>query len=213
MSSPAGEGNSEEQDSSGQGAAGDQQEDENNNGFSSVKLPNVKKGQPVLCTDANLVEKQTTPPKYFTDATLLSAMTGIARYVSDPAIKKVLRETDGLGTEATRAGIIELLFKREYLTRKGKEIRATDIGKQLITSLPSVMGYPDMTAHWESQLEAISQREINYQHFMTPMTQGLGQLIDEVSAVEFRGLKGLGKPPKQWAKKKKPAAKPRKRAS
>jgi hypothetical protein len=48
---------------------------------------------------------------------------------------------------------------------------------------------------------------------MAPMTQGLGQLIDEVSAVEFRGLKGLGKPPKQWAKKKKPAAKPRKRAS
>lgn len=188
------------------------QESENNGGFSSVKLPNVKKGQPVLCADANLVEKQTTPPKHFNDATLLGAMTGIARYVSDPSIKKVLRETDGLGTEATRAGIIELLFKREYLSRKGKEIRSTDIGKQLITSLPSVMGYPDMTAHWESQLEAISQREINYQHFMAPMTQGLGQLIDEVSAVEFRGLRGLGKPPKQWAKKK-PATKRGKRTA
>ncbi|WP_277253849.1 DNA topoisomerase, partial [Neptunomonas phycophila] len=76
---------------------------------------------------ADVHEKQTSPPKYFTDATLLSAMTGIARYVSDTAIRKVLRETDGLGTEATRAGIIELLFKRGFLTRVAKDIRATEV--------------------------------------------------------------------------------------
>ncbi|PWQ94253.1 DNA topoisomerase III [Leucothrix arctica] len=162
-------------------------------GFASAKLPNVKKGNELLCTDAQLIDKQTSPPKHFNDATLLGAMTGIARYVNDPAIKKVLRETDGLGTEATRAGIIELLFKREFLSRKGKEIRATVIGRQLITSLPANMGYPDMTAHWESQLDAISQRKMNYNQFMQPMTQDLSQLIDEVSRVEFKGLQGLGK--------------------
>ena len=167
------------------------------------QLPTVKKGEVVHCIDANLIEKQTSPPKHFTDATLLSAMTGIARYVNDPTIKKVLRETDGIGTEATRAGIIELLFKREYLARKGKEIRATQIGRQLITSLPTSMGYPDMTAHWESQLEAICQREISYGHFMQPMTAGLQQLIDDVSAVQFSGLRGLGKAPKKWSKKTK----------
>jgi DNA topoisomerase-3 len=161
--------------------------------FSSAKLPDVKKGEELQCIDAELINKQTSPPKYFTDATLLGAMTGIARYVNDPAIKKVLRETDGLGTEATRAGIIELLFKREFLSRKGKEIRATIIGRQLITSLPESMGYPDMTAHWESQLEAISQRQMNYAQFMQPMTQDLSQLIGEVSNVEFKGLQGLGK--------------------
>lgn len=157
------------------------------------RLPEVKKGEEVLCTEAELAEKQTTPPRHFTDATLLSAMTGIARYVSDPAIKKVLRDTDGLGTEATRAGIIELLFKREFLTRKGKEIHATAIGRTLIISLPENIGKPDMTAHWESQLEAISQREMRYEQFMQPMTQGLAQLIDEVAAVDLRGLQGLGK--------------------
>ena len=167
----------------------------NSGGFSSKKLPNVKKGESVLCSAADLAEKQTSPPKHFTDATLLGAMTGIARYVSDPAIKKVLRETDGIGTEATRAGIIELLFSREFLTRKGKEIRATNIGRQLITSLPDVMGHPDMTAHWESQLEAISQREMKYGQFMQPMVEGLNQLIDEVSGVQFQGLQGLGKSP------------------
>ncbi len=171
--------------------------------FSAKQLPNVKKGDLVTCTAANLIEKQTTPPAHFTDATLLGAMTGIARYVNDPAIKKVLRETDGIGTEATRAGIIELLFTREYLTRKGKEIRATNIGIQLITSLPESMGYPDMTAHWESQLEAICKREISYGNFMQPMTQGLQQLINDVGAVEFTGLNGLGKAPNKWGKKRK----------
>ena len=177
--------------------------EDDNGGFSANQLPLVKKGDPVNCTNATLIEKQTSPPAHFTDATLLGAMTGIARYVNDPAIKKVLRETDGIGTEATRAGIIELLFMREYLVRKGKEIRATNIGLQLITSLPESMGYPDMTAHWESQLEAICQREISYGNFMQPMTQGLQQLINDVGSVEFSGLQGLGKAPKKWGKKKK----------
>ena len=183
-------------------ASGSDKGESNKDGFSAKRLPQVKKGDAVNCSDANLVEKQTSPPKHFTDATLLSAMTGIARYVSDPAIKKVLRETDGLGTEATRAGIIELLFTREFLTRKGKEIRATIVGRKLITSLPESMGYPDMTANWESQLEAICQREISYGHFMQPMTQGLHQLIADVGSVEFTGLQGMGKAPKKWGTKK-----------
>jgi DNA topoisomerase-3 len=176
-------------------AAADNDADEQTDadGFSASKLPDVKKGDEVLCTGAELAEKQTTPPRHFSDATLLSAMTGIARYVHDPAIKKVLRETDGLGTEATRAGIIELLFKREFLMRNGKEIRATEVGRQLITSLPENMGSPDMTAHWESQLEAISQKQMSYAQFMQPLTQGLTQLIAEVGAVDFRGLRGMGK--------------------
>jgi len=162
--------------------------------FSAVNLPTVLKGDKVHCQQADLKEKQTTPPKYFTDATLLSAMTGIARYVTDVSIKKVLRDTDGLGTEATRAGIIELLFKRQFLTRKGKDIRATDVGTQLICSLPERMTIPDMTAHWESQLEAISQREIKYAHFMDPITQSIYALIGEVKTVTFSGLKGKGTP-------------------
>jgi len=162
------------------------------NEFSSKKLPNVAKGDQVSCIDAKLDEKQTSPPKHFTDATLLAAMTGIARYVSNPEIKKVLRETDGLGTEATRAGIIELLFKRQFLTRKGKEIRATDVGRQLINSLPQQMVLPDMTAHWESQLEAISEKTMKYGEFMQLLTQGLSSLINEVSDVSFSGMKGMG---------------------
>lgn len=162
--------------------------------FAPNPLPDVKQGDTLHCVDGQLDEKQTSPPKHFTDATLLAAMTGIARYVTDPEIKKILRETDGLGTEATRAGIIELLFKRQFLTKQGKEIRATDIGKKLINSLPERMVVPDMTAHWEAQLEAICEKRLRYNDFMQPLVSGLHTLLAEVESQKafFSGLNGLG---------------------
>lgn len=140
----------------------------------------VKKGESVLCIDTELLSKETQPPRPFTDATLLSAMTGIARFVKDPEIKKILRETDGLGTEATRAGIIELLFKRQFLTRQGKSIRSTKVGQNLILSLPESVSMPDMTAHWELQLEEISKKEFSYQQFMYQLNSSLLTLVEQL---------------------------------
>lgn len=156
--------------------------------FSSINLPNVKVGELVQCLKGDLIEKNTTPPKYFTDATLLGALTGISRFVTDAAIKKALRETDGLGTEATRAGIIELLFNREYLTKKGKEIHATEVGIKLITALPKQISQPDMTAMWESQLESISTKSMSYQSFIGGVQGNLELLISEVKNISFTGL-------------------------
>ena len=181
--------------------------------ISGIKVAKeVKVGDTVHCTSGELIEKNTTPPKHFTDATILSALTGIARYVTDLHIKKALKETDGLGTEATRAGIIELLFKRGFLTRVAKDIRATEVGRQLIISLPDAVSYPDMTAHWESQLTAISQRELNYAGFLEPMTNGLENLLAQVKGVTFHGLAGKGKAPykakaRRKSRVKKPASK------
>jgi len=148
---------------------------------SQNRLPSLKKGQLLQSHQAQLVEKNTQPPQYFNDASLLSAMTGIARYVTDPDIRKVLRETDGLGTEATRSGIIELLFKRRFLMRQGKQIRATDTGKSLIKALPEIASTPDMTAKWEATLNAISKKEIAYQSFMSPLEEQLKVLITQAA--------------------------------
>ncbi len=154
-------------------------------------LPPLQKGQELHCERGELVEKNTTPPPYFTDATLLSAMTGIARYVSSADIRKILKDTDGLGTEATRAGIIELLFRRGFLTRKGKQIHDTDAGRGLIKALPEEASLPDMTAHWESTLNAISNRESNYADFMQPLQVQLRKLIANSSSGSVNSLRGV----------------------
>ena len=157
-------------------------------------LPIVKKGQILFCSKGEIINKKTQPPKPFTDATLLSAMTGIARFVQDKELKKILRETDGLGTEATRAGIIELLFKRGFLYKKGKNIHSSEAGRILIQALPDIATQPDMTAHWESQLTGISQKQTSYQQFMEALTQMLPDLVRYVNFNALRRLSSVEKP-------------------
>ncbi|WP_198780387.1 DNA topoisomerase III [Shewanella putrefaciens] len=169
-------------------------DDEENDEFIG-QLPPLKLGQVLHCTRGELLEKNTQPPKAFTDATLLSAMTGISRYVTDPEVRKILKETDGLGTEATRAGIIELLFKRGFLQRLGKSIVSTDVGKGLINSLPASATTPDMTALWEASLNGICHKETSYQAFMQPLLGTLSTLIQNAGAqlpTALNGLKGQG---------------------
>ncbi len=82
---------------------GSKERDEENDG---TPLPVVAKGDELLCEKGEVVERQTQPPRHFTDATLLSAMTGLRALCRDKDLKKILRATDGLGTEATRAGLL-----------------------------------------------------------------------------------------------------------
>lgn len=154
-------------------------------------LPPLEKGQLLACIKGEVLEKITQPPKPYTDATLLAAMTGIARYVDDPEIKKILKETDGLGTEATRAGILELLFKRQFLVRKSKSIHSTQTGRALICSLPDKASKPDMTAQWESSLDAISQQLLSYQSFMQPLNTVLNEMITQAKGLDTSLLKAL----------------------
>lgn len=173
-------------------------------------LPTLIKGQILDCYRGEVIDKNTQPPAYFTDATLLAAMSNIARFVQDPDLKKVLKETDGLGTEATRAGIIELLFKRQFLQRIGKTIQATEVGRKLIESLPDSLTLPDMTALWEMQLNAISHKEQSYQGFVFPLQEQLGHIIKKAIADGPQALVNLPASPTGFKKsfaKRKPVAK------
>ncbi|MFT4798777.1 MAG: DNA topoisomerase-3 [Sulfitobacter sp.] len=154
-------------------------------------LPALRKGDVCNSEDGELLTKETSPPKPFDDASLLAAMTGIARYVNNPEIRRVLKETDGLGTEATRASIIELLFTRGFLQRLGKTIRSTAAGKGLIASLPTMATTPDMTAEWETVLGAISRKEMTYQAFMSPLESSLRDLINQSLVQLPTGLKDV----------------------
>ncbi|QIE95989.1 DNA topoisomerase III [Pantoea stewartii] len=183
---------------------GSKERDEENDG---MPLPVVAEGDVLLCEHGEVLAKQTQPPRHFTDATLLSAMTGIARFVQDKELKKVLRATDGLGTEATRAGIIELLFRRSFLQKKGRYIHSTDTGKALIHSLPDLAARPDMTAQWESTLTRISEKACRYDEFMQPLVHTLSGLIHQARqqppGQAFRGLPSTGqKRPQRKARRK-----------
>jgi DNA topoisomerase III len=160
-------------------------------------LPPLTKGQLLHCQQGELIEKHTSPPQSFTDATLLGAMTGISRYVNDAAIKKVLKETDGLGTDATRAGIIDLLFKRGFLQRQGKAITATEVGVALINALPPMATLPDMTAQWEATLTAISEKSASYLSFMQPLTAIVNEMVQSASQQSFSGLPKVAFKPKR----------------
>ncbi|WP_406812091.1 DNA topoisomerase III [Histophilus somni] len=162
---------------------------EDENDTQEPLLPIVKKGDELFCEKGEVIGKKTQPPKPFTDATLLSAMTGIARFVQNKELKKILRETDGLGTEATRAGIIELLFKRGFIYKKGRNIHSTETGRTLIQALPEIATQPDMTAHWEAQLDSISRRQGSYQQFMQTLSELLPELLGYFN---FSALRKLG---------------------
>lgn len=170
-------------------------------------LPLLTKQQSLHCNKGELLEKETQPPKPFTDASLLSALTGIARFVQDKSLRSILKETDGLGTEATRAGIIDLLFKRNFLERKGKAIHASEIGRALINSLPIEMTLPDMTAHWELQLNNISEKKQNYHSFMSPLVERIDQLIKHGYQCDLSAL-----PQKKFTPKRKRRTRKKKQA-
>ncbi|EEX67458.1 DNA topoisomerase III [Vibrio metoecus] len=144
------------------------------------KVPPLPVGTVLQCREGGIKQRQTEPPRHFTEATLLQAMTGIARFVADKELKKILRDTDGLGTEATRAGILDTLFKRGLLLRDNKLIKSTPAGRGLIHALPLEATYPDMTAHWEHQLQAIAEKGQAYQPFMQTLQVRLEQLIAQV---------------------------------
>lgn len=167
------------------------------------QLPALQPGQALWCHEGCIRDKHTQPPAYFNDATLLAAMTGISRFVADKTLQQTLKETDGLGTEATRASIIELLFNRQFLRREGKHIRATALGKALIAALPASTTLPDRTALWEQQLSHICQRQQNYQGFMAPLEQELNGLINEARNLDVSQLSGIRlEQPKKVSKKR-----------
>ncbi|ELH4234696.1 DNA topoisomerase III [Vibrio fluvialis] len=154
------------------------QKEEQEEGVDTV--PPLPVGTVLTCREGEIKDRKTEPPRHFTEATLLQAMTGIARFVADKELKKILRETDGLGTEATRAGILDTLFKRQLLIREGKLIKSSAAGRGLIHALPSDATYPDMTAHWEHQLQAMAERGQAYQPFMQALQQRIDQLMAQV---------------------------------
>lgn len=125
-------------------------------------LPPVSKGDSVTLVNTSTISKKTSPPSRYTDASLIETMVDIAKLVEDKELKDVMREAKGIGTEATRADIIEKLVKNKYIIRKGKgktrQLHATDYGISIIEGLRGQeIISPELTANWESKLSNIEK--------------------------------------------------------
>jgi DNA topoisomerase-3 len=140
-------------------------------------LPMLDRGEPITCAEVTIADRCTTAPKRFTEATLIQAMTGIARYVQDPKIKQLLRETDGIGTPATQAAIIQTLFDRRFIEKRGRQVVSTEVGRALIQILPDVATRPDMTALWEAAMRRIASGHMPLGQFLDGVVEQLDQLI------------------------------------
>jgi hypothetical protein len=160
--------------------------------LSTAPLPSLQQGASVRAgPPVTIIDRKTTPPKRFTDATLIQAMKGIARFVVDPAIKKLLHETDGIGTPATQAAIIQTLYDRRFIEKQRSHIVSTVVGRALISTLPAVATTPDMTALWEAALRRISQGEMPSLAFLQRVRDQLVELVTRGRAVGALSVPGV----------------------
>lgn len=148
-------------------------------------LPPIKKGDKATIINSEILKKQTSPPKPYTEATLLSAMENAGRFVDDDDLKERLKEA-GFGTPATRAGIIERLIQVEYIYRKGKSLYPTPKGVKLIEIIPDELKSPETTGKWEKGLNKISKGELDSEKFMNSIKRFVVYLVG--SANKSQGI-------------------------
>lgn len=149
------------------------QEDEQSN---ERTLPVFKKGEQVSLRGIALTEGQTKPPARFNEGTLLAAMENPSQFMGDESkeLVKTLKETGGIGTVATRADIIEKLFKSFVIEKKGNDLYTTSKGRQLLDLAPADLKSPALTAEWETQLTKIAKgqaKKADFMHQMIDFTQ------------------------------------------
>ncbi|MPW26650.1 DNA topoisomerase III [Alkalibaculum sp. M08DMB] len=147
-----------------------------------VLIPNLKNDQFLNINELNAVEGKTSPPSLFNEGTLLSAMENPSKYMSkkDNKLAKILGESSGLGTVATRADIIEKLFNKFYVEKRGKDIITTSKGRQLLELVPEDLKAPDLTATWEQKLDAIKTGKLKKDSFIDEIKVYTKEIIEEI---------------------------------
>ncbi|WP_456275351.1 DNA topoisomerase III [Bacillus sp. AK128] len=130
-------------------------------------LPIVEKGESGKVTKVKVKEGKTQPPKRYTEGQLITLMKTAGKHLEDSELEKILMKAEGLGTEATRAGIITMLKDRKYIDVKKNQVFATDKGKVLIRAIgDKILASPEMTAKWEQRLSEIGQGKASAVTFM-----------------------------------------------
>ena len=150
------------------------------------RLPEMKTGTRLKILKTSLNTGKTKPPARFTEATLLAAMENPVKFMEtrDKEAAKTLGETGGLGTVATRADIIEILFHSFMMEKKGNEIHITSKAKQLLELVPEDLKKPELTADWEMKLSQIAKGRIRQGDFLHQIRDYTCEIVDEIKTGE-----------------------------
>lgn len=176
-------------------------------------LPVLSEGQHCNVMSVNLKDLWTQPPKPFTEGDLIKAMKNVAKLVDDPRLKQKLKDTTGIGTEATRAGIIQGLLDRGYLTKQGKALSASPAAFSLIDAVPRAIADPGTTAIWEQALDMVQSGEMSLEEFVAKQSAWMRKQVERCRGLSLT-ITGPASPAGNaapWKKKRK--ATPRKAAS
>ena len=151
----------------------------------SQVLPPLRGGLACQVAEVEIKALKTMPPKPYTQGELVKSMKGIARFVTDPRLKQKLKDTTGIGTEATRANIISVLIARGYIVKKGRSIRASDAAFTLIDAVPAAIADPGTTAVWEQALDMIEAGQLTLDVFLSKQAAWISQLIAQYGCVSL----------------------------
>src|ERR671935_332306 len=158
-------------------------------GDESGELPKLEQGQTVKCVAAEFEDKQTKPPPRYSEATLLSAMETAGKRIDDEELREAMKDS-GLGTPATRAETIEVLIRREYIERAGKELQPTPKGLQVITMLEEhPLTSPELTGDWEKRLADIEHGGGDRKDFIKGIVDLTTQTVEQIAALDKEKLR------------------------
>ncbi len=148
-------------------------------------LPALNKGQQCAVCDVTLKDLWTQPPKPFTEGDLIKAMKNVAKLVDDPRLKQKLKDTTGIGTEATRAGIIQGLLDRGYMVKNGKALNATPAAFSLIDAVPRAIADPGTTAIWEQALDMVQSGEMTLETFVAKQSAWMSKQVERCAGLNL----------------------------
>ncbi len=159
-------------------------EEETEDDIKDQILPLLEKGNKLKVVRVNQTSGKTKPPAYFNEATLLSAMENPGKYMEGKSkeLNKILQETGGIGTVATRADIIEKLFNTFLIENRGKDILITGKGRQLLELVPEDLKSPALTAQWEKKLSLIEEGKLKRETYINEMKEYSKSIIKEIKS-------------------------------
>ncbi len=152
-------------------------------------FPDMREGDPCTCERGEARAKKTKAPPRFTEGTLISAMANVHKFIDDAEAKKILRENEGIGTEATRAGVLETLKSRGYICIRKNKIYITALGQNALDLSPDALKDPVTTAIWERQLKDIAEGRLYLDRFLHAQEKAIPDILEGIFSADLASFK------------------------